>query len=170
MPVFQSRFVEQTVLSSPEGRALPRSEIQRESIFGEAQDITSGKIEAGFNHEVTTLAPQIKGATSRVATIGGAMALLVALGAAAFALSRIRFEFRARARVEGGHADTDGGVDGRDPDHARHRPVMVNPAEFQFGMSWLPQMAMRADHGGSSGEFGSVPLYWKLPSSARSSR
>jgi len=101
MPVLQSRFVEQTVLSSPEGRALPRSELQRESIFGEAQDITSGKIEAGFNPEMTTLAPQIKGATSRFATIGGAMALLVALGAAAFALSRIRFEFRARAGSRG---------------------------------------------------------------------
>jgi phosphate transport system permease protein len=42
----QTRLVEQSVLSSPEGKALPDSDIQRESILGEAQDIASGKIEA----------------------------------------------------------------------------------------------------------------------------
>ena len=42
----QSRLVDQAVLSSPEGRALPDSSIQRESILGEAQDIASGKIES----------------------------------------------------------------------------------------------------------------------------
>jgi phosphate transport system permease protein len=37
---------------------------------------------------------------------------------------------------------------------------MVPPAEFLFGTEWSPQTAMRADQAGSSGAFGSVPLFW----------
>lgn len=35
----------------------------------------------------------------------------------------------------------------------------VSPFEFLFGTQWSPQMAMRADQVGSSGAFGSVPLF-----------
>ena len=35
----------------------------------------------------------------------------------------------------------------------------VSPIEFLFGTEWSPQMAMRADQVGSSGAFGSVPLF-----------
>ena len=34
----------------------------------------------------------------------------------------------------------------------------VSPLEFLFGLQWSPQIAMRADQGGSSGAFGIVPL------------
>jgi phosphate transport system permease protein len=34
----------------------------------------------------------------------------------------------------------------------------VSPLEFIFGLQWSPQIAMRADQGGSSGAFGIVPL------------
>ncbi|HZB69755.1 MAG TPA: phosphate ABC transporter permease subunit PstC, partial [Sphingomicrobium sp.] len=34
------------------------------------------------------------------------------------------------------------------------------PSEFLFGTTWSPQTAMRADQAGSSGAFGSVPLFW----------
>jgi phosphate transport system permease protein len=37
---------------------------------------------------------------------------------------------------------------------------LVSPAEFLFGTQWSPQIAMRADQAGSSGAFGSVPLFW----------
>jgi phosphate transport system permease protein len=37
---------------------------------------------------------------------------------------------------------------------------MVSPIEFLFGTSWSPQTALRADQAGSSGAFGSVPLFW----------
>ena len=36
----------------------------------------------------------------------------------------------------------------------------VNVGEFLFGTTWSPQMAIRADQAGSSGAFGSVPLFW----------
>jgi phosphate ABC transporter, permease protein PstC len=35
----------------------------------------------------------------------------------------------------------------------------VSPLEFLFGLSWSPQMAIRADQVGSSGAFGAVPLF-----------
>ncbi len=34
----------------------------------------------------------------------------------------------------------------------------VSPFEFLFGLQWSPQIAMRADQGGSSGAFGIIPL------------
>lgn len=35
----------------------------------------------------------------------------------------------------------------------------VNPLDFLFGLHWTPQTAMRADQAGSSGSFGTVPLF-----------
>ncbi len=167
----QTRLVDQTILASPEGKALPDSDIQRQSILGEAQDIASGKIESGFNPQSTALAPQYKAANSKYATIGGAFALLVALGGAALALSRVKFEFRARAGVERwvmllmmaastvAILTTLGIVLSLLFESIRFFKL-VSPTEFLFGTSWSPQMAMRADQAGSSGEFGSVPLFW----------
>ncbi len=167
----QTRLVAQSVLSSPEGKALPDSDIQRESILGEAQDIAIGKIEAGFNPQSTALAPQFTAANNKFATIGGGLALLAALAGAAFALSRVKFEFRARAGVERwvmlllmaastvAILTTLGIVLSLLFESIRFFK-MVSPTEFLFGTSWSPQMAMRADQAGSSGEFGSVPLFW----------
>ncbi len=36
---------------------------------------------------------------------------------------------------------------------------MVSPTDFLFGLTWSPQIAMRADQVGSSGLFGAVPLF-----------
>ncbi|WP_394999373.1 phosphate ABC transporter permease subunit PstC [Sphingomonas sp.] len=167
----QSRLVDQAVLASPEGRALPDSDIQRESILGEAQDIARGKIEAGFNPESTALAPRYHEANGKYAAIGGAFALLVALAGAAFAVTRVKFEFRARSAVERwvllllmaastvAILTTLGIVLSLLFESLRFFG-MVSPTEFLFGTSWSPQMALRPDQAGSSGEFGSVPLFW----------
>ena len=167
----QNRLIDQAVLATPEGRALPDSDIQRESILGEAQDIASGKIEAGFNPQSTGLAPRIKEAESRFATIGGAIALLVAIGGAAFALTRVKFDYRARSGVERwvmlllmaasivAILTTLGIVLSLLFESLRFFKL-VSPTEFLFGTSWSPQMALRPDQAGSSGEFGSVPLFW----------
>jgi phosphate transport system permease protein len=37
--------------------------------------------------------------------------------------------------------------------------ALVSPLEFFFGLSWSPQMALRADQVGSSGAFGAVPVF-----------
>ncbi|MBA3525795.1 MAG: phosphate ABC transporter permease subunit PstC, partial [Sphingomonas sp.] len=37
---------------------------------------------------------------------------------------------------------------------------LVPPGDFLFGTQWSPQTAIRADQAGSSGAFGSIPLFW----------
>jgi phosphate transport system permease protein len=37
---------------------------------------------------------------------------------------------------------------------------LVPLTDFLFGLSWSPQTAIRADQAGSSGAFGSIPLFW----------
>ena len=50
--------------ASPEGRALPAFEMQRESILSEAREIASGEREQGFNPQSSTLAPRIRAEAS----------------------------------------------------------------------------------------------------------
>src|SRR3990170_4388673 len=69
MPV-QTNLVDQAVLASPEGRALPAFDMQRETILAEAREIARGDREAGFNPESSTLVPRFTEAESRFATIG----------------------------------------------------------------------------------------------------
>jgi phosphate transport system permease protein len=167
----QSRMVDQTVLASPEGRALPAFEMQREAILGEAREIAHGDREQGFNPESTTLAPRIREAESRYALTGGAVALLVALACAAIASRRTAPQFRARTGVERWLMGvllaasliailTTLGILLSLMFESLRFFRMVPPADFLFGTEWSPQMALRPDQAGSSGAFGSLPLFW----------
>jgi phosphate transport system permease protein len=170
MPV-QSSFVEQAVLASPEGRTLPDFAMMRETIVAEAREIAHGDREAGFNPESTALAPRVAEAESRYATVGGAAAILLALGAAVFALRRRSPQFRARTGVERWLMAvlfaasliailTTLGILLSLMFESLRFFQMVPPADFLFGTQWSPQTAMRADQAGSSGAFGSIPLFW----------
>jgi phosphate transport system permease protein len=167
----QSNMVDKAVLASPEGRALPAFEMQRESILSEAREIASGEREQGFNPQSTTLAPRIREAESRYTLIGGAVALVVALIAAGLALRRSAPQFRARAGVERwlmivlfaasliAILTTLGILLSLMFESLRF--FRLYPAgSFIFGLEWSPQTAIRADQAGSSGAFGSVPLMW----------
>ncbi len=167
----QSRLVDQTVLATPAGQALPAFEMQRDTILSEARDLASGAISAGFNPESATLAPFYAEAGARFATIGGAVALALALAGAYLAMRRIKLEFRARSGVERwimvllvgasliAILTTLGIVLSLLFESLRFFS-MVSPTEFMFGTTWSPQTALRADQAGSSGAFGSVPLFW----------
>ena len=167
----QSEFVNQSVLSSPEGRALPGVDMQRQSILSEAREIAAGQREAGFNPESAGLAPHFRQAETRYAAIGGGVAMLLALGAAAFALRRSSREFRARTGVERwllalllgasliAILTTLGILLSLMFESIRFFKI-IPPTEFLFGTQWSPQMALRADQAGSSGAFGSIPLFW----------
>ena len=65
----QTRLVNQAVLSSPEGKALPDFEMQRNAILDEARQIANGEIVAGFNPESAPLAPRVAEAEARYAGI-----------------------------------------------------------------------------------------------------
>jgi phosphate transport system permease protein len=167
----QTGLVNQAVLSSPEGRALPDFDMQRDSILVEAREIARGEREAGFNAESSALAPKFAEAESHYAAIGGLVAIMVALGAAALALRRTGVEFRARTGVERwlmglllaasliATLTTLGIVLSLLFETLRFFEL-VNAKEFIFGTVWSPQTAIRADQVGSSGAFGSVPLFW----------
>ena len=167
----QSRLVDEAVLSSPEGKALPSFEMQRDSILSEAREIAHGQREQGFNPESASIAPRFRAAENRYSLIGGGVALLLAGIGAGLALRRSAPQFRARRGVE------------------RWLMVLLFAASliailttlgillslmfeslrffrlypvgsFLFGTEWSPQTAIRADQAGSSGAFGSIPLLW----------
>jgi phosphate transport system permease protein len=167
----QTALVNNAVLASPAGKQLPDFDLARETILSEAQEIATGEREAGFNPESTTLAPIYKTASSRFAMIGGAIAILVSLVGGFFAMRRVRVDFRARSGVERwmmvllvaasliAILTTLGIVLSLLFESLRFFKL-VSPTEFLFGTSWSPQTALRADQAGSSGSFGSIPLFW----------
>ena len=168
---FQARMVDQTVLSSPEGKVLPDFQMQRESILSEAREIAHGEREQGFNPESSQLAPRIRDAETRYGLIGGAIALLAGVAAAAVALRRSTPQFRARAGVERwlmillfaasliAILTTLGILLSLMFESLRF--FRLYPLDsFLFGLEWSPQTAIRADQAGSSGAFGSIPLMW----------
>ena len=167
----QSSLIDQAVLSSPEGRALPSFDMARDSILSEAREIANGQREAGFNPESSALAPRFKEAQTRYASAGVVVAVLLAFGAAFFALRRSAPQFRARTAVERWLMGlllaasliailTTLGILLSLLFESLRFFGMVSPTEFLFGTQWSPQMAIRADQAGSSGAFGSVPLFW----------
>ena len=168
----QTRLVDQAVLSSPEGKALPDFEMQRDSILDEARQIAHHEIETGFNPESTSLAPRVAEAEGRYALIGGIAAILIALGATGVLLLRKRDrEFRARTSVERWMNGlligasliaifTTLGIVLSLLFESLRFFQLVPLTDFLFGLSWSPQMAIRADQAGSSGAFGSIPLFW----------
>jgi phosphate transport system permease protein len=168
----QSRLIDQAVLATPEGMALPAEEMQRQAILDEARQIAHGEIEAGFNPESTSIAPRIKEAEGGYGSIGSIGAILVALGSAGIVLLRKRdHEFRARTAVERWMNGlllvasliaifTTLGIVLSLLFESLRFFKLVPLSDFLFGLSWSPQTAIRADQAGSSGAFGSIPLFW----------
>ncbi|MCL6742065.1 phosphate ABC transporter permease subunit PstC [Sphingomonas sp. RB56-2] len=167
----QTALINEAVLASPAGQQLPDFDLARETILGEAQEIAAGEREAGFNPESTALAPIYAAASAKYSAVGGAIAVVIALAGAFLAMRRIRVDFRARSGVERwlmgllvaasllAILTTLGIVLSLLFESLRFFKL-VSPTEFLFGTSWSPQMALRADQAGSSGAFGSIPLFW----------
>lgn len=98
------------------------------------------------------------------------LALALILGGAAYALRRIHGPVRARYEVErtiewllfassGLAVLTTLGILLSVLYEAWLFFGQVSPAEFLFGTTWSPQLALRADQSGASGSFGAVPLF-----------
>ena len=167
----QTRLVDETVLASPEGRALPDFAMQRDAILSEARDVAAGRIARGFNPESTALAPYFEQATGHYAAIGGGVALLIAFAGAGLAFRRVAPDFRARNGVERWVSGllvaaslvailTTLGIVLSLMFESLRFFNLVSPTEFLFGTTWSPQTALRSDQAGSSGAFGSIPLFW----------
>ena len=167
----QTGLIEQSVLSSPVGQKLPDFDLARDTILTEAREIAAGEREAGFNAESSELAPIYAAATSRYAAIGGSIAIVFAMLGALLSMRRVGVDFRARSGVERwvmgllvgasliAILTTLGIVLSLLFESLRFFQ-QVPVTEFLFGTTWSPQTAIRADQAGSSGAFGSVPLFW----------
>ena len=167
----QTQLVQQAVMETPEGRALPDFAMQREAILSEARQIANGELESGYNPESAQLAPRFAEAEGRFGAIGGGVALMLAIAGAALAFRRVGVDFRARSGVERwvmalllaasmiAILTTLGIVLSLLFESLRFFNL-VSPTEFLFGTTWSPQTAIRADQAGSSGAFGSIPLFW----------
>jgi phosphate transport system permease protein len=167
----QGKLVNRAVLSSPEAQSLPTFAMQRDSILSEAKEIAAGERDAGFNPESEGLVPRFREAGGRYSTLGGALAIFLAIGGAALAFRRVKVDFRARSQVERwvmgllvgasliAILTTLGIVLSLLFESLRFFHL-VSPTEFLFGTQWSPQTALRADQAGSSGAFGSIPLFW----------
>ena len=97
----QTRLVDQPVLATPEGKALPDFEMQRDTILAEARQIANGEIEAGFNPESTALAPRSRKrrtVTPRSAALPRSWSPSEARGSCSCASAT--GDFRARTAVE----------------------------------------------------------------------
>jgi phosphate transport system permease protein len=167
----QSMLVNDTVLASPAGQKLPDFDMARETILSEARDIATGETEAGFNPESAELAPIYAQSTAKYSAVGGAIAMAIALIGGFFAMRRVKVDFRARSGVERWMMGllvaasllailTTLGIVLSLLFESLRFFKLVSPTEFLFGTSWSPQTALRADQAGSSGAFGSVPLFW----------
>ena len=155
----------------PAGQKLPDFDLARDTILTEAREIAAGAREAGFNAESSELAPIYAAATSRYAAIGGSMAIVFALLGAFLSMRRVGVDFRARSGVERwimgllvgasliAILTTLGIVLSLLFESLRFFQ-QVPLTEFLFGTTWSPQTAIRADQAGSSGAFGSIPLFW----------
>ncbi|MGI8705388.1 MAG: phosphate ABC transporter permease subunit PstC [Sphingomicrobium sp.] len=167
----QTNLVEQAVLITSEGQALPDFDMQRQAILAEAREIASGQRDAGFNSESSAIAPHYAEAQARYSTIGGAIAILISLIAAALALRQTKLEFRARTAVERwmmalllaasliAVLTTLGIVLSLMFESLRFFSRIPVP-DFLFGTHWSPQTAIRADQVGATGAFGWIPLLW----------
>ncbi|MEA1014635.1 phosphate ABC transporter permease subunit PstC [Sphingosinicella sp. LY1275] len=164
-------LVTDAVLASPAAQTLPTEPMQRGAILAEARALANGSAQAAFAPQATQLAPAYKEASDHYGLIGGAVALLLAFAAGAFAFTRLSPHFRARTRVERlvmgvlliasliAILTTLGIVLSLIFESLRFF-AKVNPVEFLFGLNWSPQTAIRADQAGSSGAFGAIPLFW----------
>ena len=167
----EPRLLDAGVIASLPAADQPKSAIDRDAIIGEVRGLASGEVADAFNPASQAAVPAYKANRTRLQTEALVAVVLLALGGAAWAYTRLAPQFRARNRVERivmgvlilasliAVLTTFGIVFSLLFESLRFFK-MVSPIEFLFGLHWSPQTAIRADQAGSSGAFGAVPLFW----------
>jgi len=169
--IFEPAYLRAQVIASlPEELAsLPADQLGL--IYNDIQNYVEGNIVAA-EPDTTMLAAagvydEARAGSRRLLTAG---LIVLAFAVFAFAWRRIAPEFRARNRVEKTIEYlfvaaslvailTTIGIFVSVLFEAIRFFQQVSVFDFLFGLSWSPQMAIRADQVGSSGAFGAVPLF-----------
>ena len=166
-----ANVIEPAVLKTLPKDQQPQSHLDRSVFFNEVRGVMSGDVQAPANPASPAAAKTYRALQSRGNWIAAGIAAACALAGLAFALGRVRPDFRARTRVERFVMTalicasivailTTFGILFSLLFESMRFFGKVSPVEFLFGLQWSPQQAMRADQVGSSSAFGAVPLFW----------
>jgi phosphate transport system permease protein len=169
--VAEPTFIRGEVLAALPANTQALPDAQLGLIYNDIKNLVEGNIVSGEPSPAILAAAERYAELrriSRTALAGGVFAL--ALGASGWAFRRVRPELRARNRVEWAlelvlmgastiAIFTTVGIFLSVLFEALRFFQQVSPLDFLFGLSWSPQMAIRADQVGSSGAFGAVPLF-----------
>lgn len=161
-------LVRQTVLQSPAAAGLSDFGFERDSVLAQARAVAENPYAAEADPLAQQLAPVVREARSRYAWTGTAAAILLAFAGAAFALSRIRADFRARSKVERTlmlgllvasliAILTTIGIFASLFWESMRFFGQVPITQFLFGTHWSPQVIDAKNPGAS---LGAVPLFW----------
>ena len=150
-------------------RDLPRSELSL--VMNDLRNLVAGNVPA------SSVSEAVRGAATEYIRLRGvsrmaltALIMVLSVGTILVVRGRITPELRARNRVEAVFewlligcstiaVFTTTGIVASVAIEAFRFFARVPVTEFLFGLSWSPQMAIRADQVGSSGMFGAVPLF-----------
>ena len=158
----------QHVLSSPAASALPAFGMRREAMLEQAREVAAGVADRVLIAEAQGLVEPFREATALYGWIGIVVALLIGLAGAGWAFTRLKPEFGARSRVEGGVLVvlfvaslvailTTLGIFVTLVFETVRFFGMVSPVDFLFGTHWGPDpMAMTPD----PDRYGAIPLFW----------
>ncbi|WP_066723299.1 phosphate ABC transporter permease subunit PstC [Sphingomonas pituitosa] len=161
-------LVRQTVLQSPTAAGLSDFAFERDSVLAQAREVAKNPYDTEADPLARQLAPVVRAARNRYAWTGTAAAALLAFAGAAFALSRIRPDFRARSKVERTlmmgllvasliAIFTTIGIFASLFWESTRFFSQVPITQFLFGTHWSPQVIDAKDPGAS---LGAVPLFW----------
>lgn len=161
-------MVRQTILQNPAAAQLSDFAFERDSVLAQARAVAEDPYVGDVDPLARQLAPLVGATRSRYAWIGTAVAALLAFAGGAFALTRIRPDFRARSQVERtlmmtllvasliAILTTLGIFVSLFWESLRFF-AQVPITDFLFGTHWSPQVIDAKDPGAS---LGAVPLFW----------
>lgn len=163
--------IEDKVLQSVPVTSRPGTDLDRSAFMSEVKGVASGDIAEAFNPDANAAAKVYTATAANYNLLVGALAATLGALGGLWAFSRLRPDFRARNNVERivmwllivaslvAVLTTLGIVLSLIFESIRFFQK-VSIVEFLTGTVWSPQTALRADQVGSSGAFGSVPLFW----------
>lgn len=169
--VVDQGVIDARALESVPAAERPTSELDRQAFLNEVRGVATGQLQAAFDPNAERAAAVWRSARNASNLVVLGLAAALALAGAAYGLTRVRPDFRARPRVERFvmallvlaslvAIATTIGIVGSLLFESWRFFTMVSPVEFLTGTVWSPQTAIRADQVGSSGAFGAVPLFW----------
>jgi phosphate transport system permease protein len=169
--LFSSAYIQPAVITTIPAAERPAAGLDTDVFMNEVKGIAAGDITDAFNPASKKAALAYKNLTQRSNYVVGGLAIACSLAGLAYAITRVRQDFRARTGVEkfamivlmiasAVAILTTFGILFSLLFESFRFFAKVSVVEFLFGTRWSPQEAIRADQVGSSGAFGALPLFW----------